>query len=181
MVKCFCAIVFVALFALPALAQDEDFPRIEIGVGYGRVNLPDISFLGSPLVESGSHSGFVSQQGFNFSRWLGVENYLGYYGAGNVTGTSSNFFTNCFGLKAAYRNLKKVVPYGSAGIGGSSLSINYQGSTSGFATRVGGGIDVPVNDSMAVRVDYSHISSHVLDEWRPTNNISFGVVFTIGN
>jgi opacity protein-like surface antigen len=177
MVKCFCAIVFVALFALPALAQDEEFPRIEIGVGYGHVSLPDIDFLGVPLVQNGGHSGFVSQQGFNFTRWLGVENYLGYYGAGQ----GANFFTNVFGAKVAYRNLKKVVPYGAAGIGGSSLSINYQGSTSGFATRLAGGIDVPVNDSMAVRLDYSHISSHVLDDWRPSRNLSFGVVFTIGN
>jgi hypothetical protein len=181
-----CALVFAALFAAPAFAQ-EDFPRIEFGMGFGHVELPDTITnavtLVSGVVSNSGHSGFVSQQGFNFTRWLGVENYLGYYGAGQ----NSNFFTSCVGLKAAYRDFKKVVPYGSAGFGGSSLSLSEIGGTSGIATRLGGGIDIPFNDSMALRLDYSHISSHLQNlftgqsEWQGSNHASVGVVFMLGN
>jgi outer membrane protein with beta-barrel domain len=174
MVKCFIAAVFVALFALPALAQDEDFPRIEIGMGYGRINLDNIANLG--LTEGGWHSGFVSQQGFNFTHWLGVENYLGYYGAGS----GANFFTNVFGVKVAARQLKRVVPYGSAGFGGSSLMLSGLGSESAMATRIGGGIDIPFNDSMAVRLDYSRVSSHLFGEWNSSKHFSTGIVITLG-
>src|SRR5205814_7574679 len=121
MVTCLIAIAFVAVFALPALAQNEDYPRIEIGLAFGHINLPDIAIPGiGTLPSSGGHSGFVSQQGFNFTPWLGLENYLGYYGAGE----NANFFTNVFGAKFAARQLKRVIPYGSAGFGGSSLSLS---------------------------------------------------------
>src|SRR5262245_14938865 len=165
MVKCFIAVVFVTLFALPALAQDDDFPRIEISLGYGNVatsTLDDFltTNLGVPF--SGRHSGFASAQGFNFTRWLGLENYLGYYGLGNRT----EMFTNVFGAKAAYRNLPKIVPYAVAGIGGSSVSIggySFQGG-SGFATRLGGGFDYKLNDGMSIRFDFSRLSHHLFDE-----------------
>src|SRR5262249_16916899 len=183
MVKCFFAVVFVALFALPALAQDDDYPPIEIVMGYGNMGFKLDTTSVDPTQTllpsfSGRHSGFVSQQGFNFTRWLGVENFFGYYGLGN----NNELLTNIIGGKVVARKSSRIVPYAVAGIGGSSLRVgNIGGSTSGFATRLGAGVDVPVNSGLSVRFDLSRISSHVFNEWVSGSSFSTGVVINLGN
>jgi len=197
----FLAALFL-LFTLPALAQDNGFPRIEIAIGYGQVRLPYIFGFTNPscrlgvfcagrivATSGGRHSGFASQQTINFNRWLGIENYLGYYGAGpgasveHIVGRSvtSTFFTDVFGGKVAARTSKRIipVPYGVVGFGGSSLSSFGQGSVSGIATRLAGGLEIPFNGSMSLRVDYSRISSQLFGQWQNSEHFTAGVAFVL--
>jgi opacity protein-like surface antigen len=179
MVKTLVVACFVLLLAIPALAQD-DYPRIQTSMGYANLTFPD---LNTGVV--GHHSGFANETSFNLSRVWGLDNYMGIYGLGQ----GSNLIADFVSGKAQYRGAK-AVPYALAGIGvgyfSASTSYGY-GATSSFATRLGGGVDIPINDTMAVKVEYSRMNFHLnLDptstgSWTSGNNISAGIVFTISN
>ena len=200
--RLFFVFALITFIVFPAGAADEGFPQIEIGIGYGGVKLSSISgftskscfldpFCGGGFIEtsSGNHSGFVSQQSFNANRWFGIENYLGYYGAGEgltskaVLGRnlSSTLFTDACGAKAAVRKLKWIVPYGAAGIGVSAVSAQGQGSESGVALRLASGLDIPFNDTVGIRLDYSRFSSHLFNQWQISRHLSVELVFTLRN
>lgn len=189
---------FVTLFALcasmPAMAEDE-FPQIEIGVGYGIVKLPHISGLANScllpsltcggIVEvGGRHSGIVSQQSLTLNHWLAVENYFGLYGAtlSDPTGNpvNSTFFTNTAGAKATLRTGRhRPMPYAAAGFGGSFALSTARATTTGAALRLGGGVDIPFVKSTSLRLDYSLISSHLFGEWQTSKHFSAGIVFAL--
>jgi Outer membrane protein beta-barrel domain len=175
--------VFVACFTLlltiPAFAQ-EDYPRIQNSMGYANLSFPD---FGSSTGANSHHSGFANSTGFNLTRTLGLENYMGIYGlGGGVT-----LISDLFGGKATYR-AAKVAPYVLAGLGigyfTASTSYGYASSSS-FATRFGAGVDIPINDSMAWKVEISRMNFHFqtipTSAWTNGTNISTGIVFTLSN
>jgi hypothetical protein len=168
---------FVLLVALPALAQ-EDYPRIQTSLGYANLSFPDLT-----TGENGHHSGFANQTSFNLTKTWGLDNYMGIYGVGQGVTLVSDFF----GGKAMYRTAR-VVPYALAGIGIGYFTASTSqgvGSLSAFATRFGAGADVPINDSMAWKVEVSrmgfHIQTNASSGWTSGTNISVGIVFTISN
>src|SRR5947207_9362854 len=140
MVKIAAVLVLVGLFAIPVMAQD-DYPRIQTSLGYANLGMLDFGkppdVLGN-LTQTSHHSGFANETGFNFTRSLGVSNYMGIYGLGNNTTMIADFI----GGKAMYR-AARAVPYGLASIGFAYLTsqTSYYGSSS-FAVRWGGGVDV---------------------------------------
>src|SRR5947207_8644487 len=139
MVKIAAVLVLVGLFAIPVMAQD-DYPRIQTSLGYANLGMLDFGkppdVLGN-LTQTSRHSGFANETGFNFTRSLGVSNYMGVYGlGGNVT-----MIADFIGGKAMYRT-QRAVPYALAGIGFAYLSSGYYGYGSSFATRWGGGVDI---------------------------------------
>src|SRR5881296_2017089 len=111
MVRVLVAVLFAVLAALPAIAQD-DFPRIEMSLGYANLGLPCCDFT-TNIGDNTRHSGFSSTQGFNLTRMFGIENDFGYYSLGNRV----NLLSNLFGGKVAARRFERAVPYFTAGIG----------------------------------------------------------------
>jgi len=175
MVKTAAAACFVLLLAIPALAQD-DYPRIQTSMGYANLSFPNLV-----TGESGHHSGFANQTSFNLTRTLGLDNYMGIYGVGQGITLISDFF----GGKAMYRT-SRFVPYALAGIGvGYFTDSSSGGSLSSFAHRFGAGADIPINDSMALKVELSRMGFHIATTptsgWTSGNNFSVGIVFTISN
>ena len=72
------------------------------------------------------------------------------------------------------------------GVGYFAISSSFgSGSTSAFATRYGGGMTVPINDSLAWKIEYSRMNFHLPTSansaWTSGNNLSAGIVFTISN
>ena len=179
---------------LPATAEDE-FPRIEIGVGYGIVKLPHIRGIanscilpslscGGVVEVGGRHSGVVSQQSLTINHWLSAENYFGFYGAtvSDPIGlpVNSTFFTDTLGGKVALRTRRHVpVPYAAAGFGGSFALSTARATATGPAVRLGGGVDIPFLKSGSLRLDYSLISSHLFEQWQTSRHFSAGVVFNL--
>jgi len=169
---------FILLLTIPAFAQ-EDYPRIQNSMGYANLSFPD---FGSATGAISHHSGFANSTGFNLTRTLGLENYMGIYGlGGGVT-----LISDLFGGKATYR-AAKVAPYVLAGLGigyfTASTSYGYASSSS-FATRFGAGVDIPINDSMAWKVEISRMNFHFqtgTSAWTNGTNISTGIVFTLSN
>lgn len=173
MSKTLFAALFSLMVAIPAMAQD-DFPRIQIGMGYANLGLP------AGGGRSARHGGFSMQTGFNFKPWLGVENYNGFYGLGNRT----TLISNIIGARLMGQKLTggRVVPYGVAGFGGGYITqSNYgYGYGSMMATRLAIGVDVKMNDSMAIRVEVGRLLFHS-GTWQSGTNVSGGIVFNIMN
>ena len=171
MVKYFSVLLLVIVCAAPAFAQD--YPQIELGFGYGNLKLKDI--------DDNRHSGFATHQVFNLSSAFAIENYFGYYGMGRDPSFGKiEFLTNLFGARVAYRSAGPVI-YGSAGLGGGWLRFPDlgAGTNSAFGVKIGGGVDIPINESFAWKVDASRMSFHLFDEWRSGFNLSTGIVINI--
>ena len=176
MVKSAAVLVLLVLFAIPVMAQD-DYPRIQTSLGYANLGLVD---FGKPnpdgsFTATSRHSGFANETGFNLTRNLGINNYMGIYGlGGGVT-----MISDLFGGKAMYR-AARVVPYAVAGLGFGYLtdSNGYYSYGSAFATRFGGGVDVPFKESLAWKFEISRMSFH-FGGWTSGTNFQTGIVFTI--
>ena len=175
MVRTVVAACFVLMLAIPALAQ-EDYPKIQTSLGYANLGFPDFT-----TGKSAHHSGFMNQTGFNLTRTLGLENYMGIY----TLGTGVTLIADFFGGKATWR-AAKVAPYALAGLGVGYFTAStsgYYSSSSSFATRVGVGVDVPINDSMAWKVEISRMGFHfpttATSSWTNGTNIATGIVFTL--
>jgi opacity protein-like surface antigen len=182
MVRVIVAALFALLIAIPAMAQD-DFPRIEMSLGYANLGFPCCSTIG----ENTRHSGFASTQGFNLTRILGIENYFGYYSLGgrNTLGTNASLIANIIGGKIAART-ERAVPYFTAGIGVGYITDDVSFGQSSFATRWGPGVDIKLNDSMAWKVDFTRMSFHQRftlagGSWSSGWNLSTGIVFVLSN
>jgi hypothetical protein len=170
MVKKLSVVTFlICLAAVPALAQDDDFPRIETTLGYANLAFPNFDDG-----ETGHHSGFAMFNGLNLTRWLGIENYTGVYGMGSGV----TLISNIVGGKLMARS-ERVVPYFVAGLGGGFFTSNSAYGSS-FSTRLGGGVDVPLNDSMSMKFDFSRMSFHS-GGWISDLNFVTGITFNIAN
>ena len=176
MVKNAAVVLFVLLCAIPAMAQ-EDYPKVQTSLGYANLGFWD---FGSPSTSLGTiptsrHSGFANETGFNLTRNLGINNYMGIYGLGG----GITMISDLFGGKAMYR-ASRVVPYAVAGLGFGYLteSSGYYSYGSAFATRFGVGVDVPFKESLAWKFEISRMSFH-FGTWNSGTNFQTGIVFTI--
>ena len=184
--------VFVLLCAVPVMAQ-EDFPRIQTSLGYANLNFLDynsVDFSGAPTGAKAHHSGFANETGFNFTKNWGVSNYMGVYslGGSSVFGSNVTLISDIIGGKARLPT-SRAVPYATAGIGfgysTASACYSYFGCGGSLAARYGGGVDIPFNDVLGLKVEVSRMSFHLQTNplvgasWVSGVNISTGVVFTL--
>ena len=171
MVRVIVAALFMLLaVVLPAAAQDE-FPRVEVAMGYANVGFPT-----GVNGQSERHSGFAMHTGLNFTKNFGIENYTGFYSLGS----GITLISNMVGGKATLRGGGKLVPYGVAGIGASYATSNYSSSGTALSTRFGGGVDLPLNDAMSLKFDVSRMGFH-FGSWSQNTNVSAGISFTLSN
>ncbi|HEV8492902.1 MAG TPA: outer membrane beta-barrel protein, partial [Candidatus Angelobacter sp.] len=141
---------------------------------------------------------------FNANEWFGVVGDFGYYHASpdisaievvlpGVSGSASvNTFSFLFGPKITMRGNEKFTPFAQALLGGAhqktSLDVTGFGSTStsetAFAMALGGGFDVKVAKSVAIRlvqVEYVLTKFNDGDSNRQNSvRISTGLVFRFG-
>ena len=175
MVRTVVVVCFGLLLAIPAMAQDE-YPRVQTSMGYTNLSFPDFA-----TGDTAHHSGFANQTGFNLTRTWGLENYMGIYGLGNGV----TLISDLFGGKATYR-ASRFAPYALAGLGIGYFTQSTSFGTaaqSTFATRFGAGVDVPINDSLAWKVEVSRMGFHLRTSpdsgWTSGTNITAGIVFTL--
>ena len=183
MVKVTLVLLVVVLFAIPVMAQD-DYPRIEMSMGYANLSYPCCS---GTIGDSSHHSGFFTTQSFNLNRVVGIENYFGYYGLGgkDTIGSNVSVLTNIIGAKLAART-ERFTPYLSGGIGFGYLTDSVSFGQSSFGTRVGPGVDIRINDSMAWKIDFTRMSFHQQfsatgGSWSSGWNLATGITFILSN
>jgi opacity protein-like surface antigen len=171
------AFAVIIAFAAPVFAQD-DYPRFQLTPGYGNVYFHNPTFeqvLGLP---PGRHSGFTLDTNYNLSPVLGIDLFTGYYSLGN----GSTLYTNTFGATGSLRKNAHIVPYGTAGFGFGSIQLNSVYGSIGeraMAARIGGGVDIPFSDSLALRVDATRLGFHFEHSWNGGMNVSVGVVLNL--
>jgi opacity protein-like surface antigen len=181
------SIIFGA--ALTAAAQ-ETIPVAEVGFNY--------SFLRQN--PGGSTSGFMAQGGsgtaaYNINRMFGVVADFGVYtngGAGNLNPTT---FTYLFGPRYSLRTSSRFTPYVQALVGGARVSTSFLDANSnsvsatdnGFAAAFGGGLDVRLTDSIAIKpFQVEYLLTDLPNVWSTgttQNNLRYtaGVVFRFGS
>ncbi|MFP5265215.1 MAG: outer membrane beta-barrel protein [Blastocatellia bacterium] len=159
-----------ALILLPAQTFAQEVPHAEVFAGYSYFR-PD---------GGGNLHGWDASVAVNVNRWLGVvSDFSGHYGSqslrteilnDNFPGTISiransetNVHTILFGPQISYRGKRKLTPFAHALFGASRLGaratvrfadafVDSSISDIGFAAAVGGGVDMSLSDSVAVRL-----------------------------
>jgi hypothetical protein len=154
----------VLAFAAPAFAQN-DYPVFQLAPGYGNLGLKGLP---------GRHSGFTLGTDFNFNSKAGVELFTGYY---NVA-QGIQLYTNTFGASATYRKSSRLIPFATAGFGFGVLEVSGLSEKS-MATRIGGGVDVPFSDALALRFDATRMGFHFGHTWESGMNYSVGIVLNL--
>jgi len=169
MVRTIVIAVVLLFVALPAFAQ-EDFPRVEMSLGYANLAYPCCS---NTTFQNSRHSGFASTQGLNMTKNLGIENYFAYYSLGGSNnpyfGSNVSLIANIVGAKIAARTEVRVVAETTFG-------------QSSFGTRFGPGVDIKLNESMSWKVDFTRLSFHqqfLAGSWSSGWNLSTGIVFAL--
>ncbi len=178
------------LIPMTAMAQGE-YPKAELfgGYSYFRAN-PDGFNL----------SGWNASVTANLTNWFGVEgDFSGHYGSPRVYGFEVPFVdvsshTFMAGPKLTYR-ANTVAPFAHFLIGAARAStgaFGYSLSDTALATVVGGGIDINVSKSLAIRAiqaDYlmtrfqvgPQIAFSGLDDRQNNFRLSAGLVLKLGN
>ena len=160
-------------FASPVFAQG-DYPTFQLAPGYGNIKfgVPPLALYG---LAPKRHSGFTLDTNFNFNSTVGLDLYTGYYSLGN----NSTLYTNTFGLNATLRKNDHIIPYGTAGFGFGILNVQGVFGERSMATRIGGGVDIPLGDSLAIRAEATHMGFHFEHEWSGGLNVSVGIVLNL--
>jgi opacity protein-like surface antigen len=171
-----CLILF--LFA-SALAQET--PKAEVFGGY--------SWAG------GNFHGWDTSVTGNVNKWFGLTaNFSGHYGSeqNGIVLEKEQAHSFLFGPRFAIRKSKRVTPFVYALFGGvrfkdrltislPSGPLSVSVSDTGFNMALGGGLDVRVNDHLAIRafqIDY--LRPNFFGEAHNRGRLAFGVVFRFG-
>ena len=172
--KAFCSIGLVCFTFLPVVAQDTS--KVEVFGGY--------SWAG------GNFHGWNSSVTGNVTKRLGiVADFSGHYGnelEGSIL-VKQDAHSFLFGPRYSFRG-KRFSPFvyalvgvtrfhASATVSGQRLS----DSDSGFSSALGGGLDVRVNDRVAIRafqIDY--FRPNFFGEAHNRGRLAFGVVLHLG-
>jgi opacity protein-like surface antigen len=188
------ALLFLG-FTTTVIAQDK--PKVEVFGGYSYLHTSE----NGAGINSNGGSGSVA---FNANDWFGVVGDFGYYHAspdvsaiavllpGVSASANLNTFSFLFGPKIAMRHNEKFTPFAQALFGGAhqktTLDVTGFGSTStsetAFAMALGGGFDVKVAKSVAIRlVQAEYVLTKFNDGDSNRQNsvrISTGLVFRFG-
>ena len=174
MIRAFLLVLVVLMFCFSATAQDT--PKVELFGGY--------SYAGS------GSNGFDASIAANVNEWFGLVGDVG----GQYTRLDDQGFTEkirahsfLFGPKFSVRR-KRAVPFVHALFGVSKLKTetNEFGpllsfSDTSFAMALGGGVDVKVNDRLAIRVvQIDYLRTNFFGESQNKGRISAGIVLRLG-
>jgi hypothetical protein len=175
MSKLFCVPVLILLMSFAAMAQDT--PKVEVFGGY--------SYIG------GNFHGWNASVAGNVNKWFGVvADVSGHYGGFDAVNIVERQRINSFlvGPRLSIRKHKRVTPFVHALFGPTRVRFRatedgetFSASDTSFSMFVGGGLDIKVNDHIAIRaIQIEYGRAHLFDESQHRGRLSFGVVFRFG-
>ena len=180
--------ILFLLFVIPlAAAAQPDYPIVEAFGGYSYLRANPEGF---------NLNGWNASVAGNITHWFGIEgDFSGHYGHpsdrfGTIPGIDIDQYTVMGGPRLAYR-AGSVTPFAHFLIGAvraSTRDVAY-GSISDWAlaTVVGGGVDINVSDSIAVRVAQADWlltqfdTGYHGDDRQNNFRFSAGIVFRLGS
>jgi opacity protein-like surface antigen len=192
--KIWFGVLLIFLIPLGAIAQEE-YPKAEVFGGYS-------FYRANP--EGFNLNGWNASVAGNLTSWFGLEgDFSGHYGSPEwdaygynipIPLVHVNSHTFMAGPKVTYRS-GSIAPFAHFLIGGARASTSAFGvsvSDSALAAAVGGGIDIKLSNSIAIRAiqaDYlmtrykatsTQIFSSGFDERQNNFRFSAGIVFRLG-
>ena len=158
------AALVVAAASVAASAQtSDDAPKGEVFAGYSFVSIDTAGFR-----DRGEVHGFNVTGAGHFNNWFSLAGEV----SGHYEGGAALHYA-VGGPRITYRSGSRVEPYAHVMAGAALFDVD-----GNFAMTVGGGVDVKVNDGLAIRavqVDYAPI---FVDNFTLHNvKVSTGVVF----
>ncbi len=172
----FFTIGFILFMSLSAMAQ-ESAPKAEMFGGY--------SYAGE------GSNGFDASIAGNVNKWFGlVADVGGQYTRLEEAGVRESIGTHSllFGPRFSLRRNKRVTPFAQALFGASHVRSEatesgqiFIFSDTSFSMALGGGLDVNVNDTFAIRViQAEYLRTRFFNETQNKGRVSIGVVFRFG-
>ena len=166
---------FICLASLLLLAtvfvSAQDYPKAEVFGGYQYTHL-----------EGGVNAnGWNAAVTGNLNHWFGVTgDFSGAYAT--VDGVSIRNYTYTFGPTVSLRANHGFTPFAHALFGGAHVTGSLgdvSASDSGFATLIGGGVDVNASKNISIRAaQFDWVMLHSNGDTSSKNvRLSFGVVF----
>lgn len=172
--KALCSMCLVFLASLPALAQEV--PKAEVFGGY--------SWSGGNI-----HGWNASVTGNVTKRFGIVADFSGHYVSGldGSIPTKQDAHSFLFGPRFSFRG-KRLTPFVQAMFGATrfheSATVSGQklsDSDTGFSSALGGGLDVKVNDRVAIRAfQLDYFRPNFFGEAHNRGRLAFGIVFSLG-
>jgi outer membrane immunogenic protein len=175
-------LLFVAFtFTFAAQAYAQSTPRIEVGADYSyvRSNTPPGGCACFSLNGGGGSAAYYLNRSFA----IAGEVSSGHSSDIGISGTDLTLTSYVFGPRYYWRSHRKVMPFTQVLLGGvhanDSLALQVAGqqvSQNAFATKVGGGLDWPINQRFSLRpfeANYflTHFANGVNDH---QNNLQLG-------
>ena len=177
---------------IPVSARAEDTPKAEVFGGYSYFRFSDptgTSLLGTDVVRLNLNGWNASVAG-NLNSWLGVVgDFSGHYGSPSVLGfgvpfVDVNQHSFLGGPRVSYRKDGRFTPFAHALFGvarAGAGTFGFGASENAFAMALGGGVDLRLTNSIAVRaVQADYVQTRFLDDRQNSARLSFGIVFRFG-
>ena len=172
--KALCSMCLIVIASLPAVAQEA--PKVEVFGGY--------SWSG------GNFHGWNGSVTGNITKRFGiVADFSGHYGSeqGGPILVQQHAHSFLFGPRVSFRG-KRLTPfvYGLAGATRFAESAVISGQhlsavSTGFSMAIGGGLDVKVNDRIAIRAfQLDYFRPIINDEANNRGRLAFGIVLSLG-
>ena len=155
----------LGLLIVAGSALAQDYPKAEFSASYSYLRL---GFIDGANQQGGS----VSIAG-NVNRWFGIAgDFGGYHTAGLDT------FTFLAGPRFTARNSNGVNPFAQFLVGGAHVT--GFSSVNPFAVSAGGGVDLPLAESVALRPQVDYLAMRANGSTANSLRVSVGVVFRFG-
>ncbi len=170
-------LVMILLLLLSVQAVAQDTPKAEVFGGY--------SYAG------GNFHGWNASLTGNVNKWFGLTaDFSGHYGGAideDGFDERQRAHSYLFGARFSARR-KRVMPFAHTLVGASTLKTELTGfgqrflfSDTGFALVLGGGLDIEINDRVAIRaIQLDYLRTNFFNETQNKGRIAFGVVFRFG-
>lgn len=188
-------LLVVFAFTFPQAARAQRIEGIEVfgGYSYLQSNLKStyspFYFPATPFGKSFGLSGWQASVTEKATDWLGLtQEFSGQYGTQNLLGADNHFstFSILSGPRFYYPNLKGVTPFVHALFGYEQTAVTLKGSSAkvtgtSYAMAFGGGMDVKVSRSLAIRVfQIDYYRPQLFGSSQNDVRVSAGIVFRFG-
>jgi opacity protein-like surface antigen len=179
-------LITALMLVLPSLALAQEYPRTEIFGGYSYLRADDDN-------DGIDLHGWNASFNQNIVKWAGIKaDFSGHYGTVTlVPGLRGDLNAHTFliGPQFTARNNKVAQPYVHALFGVTRTDLNYFTTAgrinqrdSAFAMALGGGLDLRVNDNLAVRLfQTDYLLTRFDSDTQHNFRVSTGLVLRLDN
>ena len=157
--------VMILLGAISSFADET--PAGDVAAGYSFMH------FGS---SGGNAQGGSFSAAVNANRWFGIAGDFGVYSQ-----SSTKTFTYLAGPRFSVRTQSRITPYVETLFGGAHLTTSGFPGTNGFALLAGGGLDLGMSRSVALRPQVDYVAIRSGGTTLNAARISLGVAFHFGS